>query len=86
MKTGRPGKSVMCINDGTIYGSLEAAATKYCISRSAISKHIHGDRKSVRGLYFIEISGNETPEELQTIREKELFSQYHIIIKEGVLI
>lgn len=68
MKRGRPGKYAMCINDGKIYKSIADAANYYQISSSAVSLAIHEKRKCVKGLYFIEISGNESKSEIEEIR------------------
>lgn len=72
MKTGRPGKKIMCINDGVIYKSCTAAAQTYKVTRSAISRQVNGCLKSVKGLYFVTVNGNETPDELQSIRMQYL--------------
>lgn len=71
-KRGRPGKSIICINDGIVYKSVCDAATAYSITQGGISKQLNKQRKSIKGYYFKEISGNESERELQKIREKEI--------------
>ena len=68
MKIGRPGKKILCINDGMIFESCTAAAKNYSVTRSAISRQVNGQLKTVRGLYFITVSGDETSDELRSIR------------------
>lgn len=78
MKTGRPGKPVLCINDGCIYTSLEAAAIAYQTTRSSLSKHIHGNRKSVKGMYFVELTGTESADEIDQIRIQFVSRKYNL--------
>lgn len=85
-KRGRPGKTVMCINDGRIFSSLDIAAHAYEISKSAITRQIKGERKKANGLFFVEITGYETKSELQQIRESFLYQVYGVPMKDGVLI
>lgn len=84
-KRGRPGKTVMCINDGRIFPSLDIAANTYKISKSAITRQIKGERKKANGLFFVEITGHETKSELQQIRESFLYQVYGVAMKDGVL-
>lgn len=86
MKTGRPGKIIMCINDGHIYTSLEAAAIAYQTTRSSISKHIHGNRKSVKGFYFVEITGDESIEECEQIRLQHITQKYNLNLKTRMIV
>lgn len=76
MKKGRPGKKIMCVNDCKVYDTISTAAQTYQTTQSAISKQIHGQRKSVKGFYFIEVSGNETVAELQAIQKNILETVY----------
>lgn len=76
MNIGRPGKMIMCVNDGTVYSSFSEAAKSYNTTRSAISKHVNGKLKSVKGLRFVEIMGDETQEELLEIRIKIASKQF----------
>lgn len=85
-KKGRPGKKVICINDGRIYLSLDTAANTYRINKSAITRQLKGERKKASGLFFVEITGNETKSELQQIRETFLYKIYGVSMKDGVLI
>lgn len=68
MKIGRPGKKIMCVNDGMIFESCTDAAKNYSVTRSAVSRQVNGQLKSVRGLYFTTVQGNETSAELHSIR------------------
>lgn len=79
MNTGRPGKMIMCVNDGTVYSSLSDAAKNYDTTRSAISKHVSGKLKSVKGLNFVQITGCESPEELLEIRLKIASKQFNCL-------
>ena len=76
MNIGRPGKMIMCVNDGAIYSSFADAAKYYDTTRSTISKHVSGKLKSVRGLSFVQITGTETAEELLAIRMKIAQEQF----------
>lgn len=78
MKLGRPGKKILCINDGITYEICTAAAQTYKVTRSAISRQVNGRLKSVKGLYFMTVSGNETPDELQSIRMQYLSQSIRI--------
>ncbi len=78
MKIGRPGKKILCINDGMIFESCTAAAKNYKVTRSAISRQVNGQLKSVRGLYFTTISGTESYDELHTIRMEYLSQSIRI--------
>lgn len=73
---GRPGKCVLCINDGRIYESMSKAAIAYNVTEGAISKQIHGHTKAVKGYSFIEISGTETEDELNEIRLNVMQMKY----------
>lgn len=75
-KKGRPGKCILCVNDGCIYESMSQAAVFYNITEGAISKQVHGHRKTINGYSFIEISGNESEKELNEIRLNALKTQY----------
>ena len=79
MNTGRPGKMIMCVNDGAVYASFADAAKYYDTTRSTISKHVNGKLKSVRGLNFVQITGTETAEELLAIRIKIAKEQFNWI-------
>lgn len=70
-KRGRPGKKILCINDGLVYNSMCEAATSYHTTQSAISKQLSGQRKSVRGYYFKEICGTESLEEITELIKSE---------------
>lgn len=75
-KKGRTGQIIMCCNDGEIYNSVHQAAKYYDISVSAITRQLKKERKTAAGLYFVEIVGNESDDELQDIREKILSTVY----------
>lgn len=81
MKIGRPGKMVMCVNDGRVFNSMQEAAEHYNTTRSTISRNIHGTRRAARGLQFILIAGQETPEELLEIRKSIIKEQYKEVIE-----
>ena len=68
-KRGRPKKSIICINDGVVYRSVSEAAKA---TQGGISKQLNGQRKSVKGYYFKEISGIESDAELKNIRNNEI--------------
>lgn len=78
MKTGRPGKIVMCVNDGLVFQSMEEAAQQYNTTRSTISRNIHGTRRTARGLQFVLITGTESRDELEGIREEVLRECYRL--------
>lgn len=80
MKRGRPGKKILCINDGKKYESLAAAANQYKVSSSAISQTLNDKRHSVKGLYFVSINGCETNEEIKKIQIETLADKYNIFI------
>lgn len=79
MNIGRPGKMIMCVNDGAIYASFADAAKKYDTTRSTISKHVSGKLKSVKGLNFVEINGTESADELFAIRMKIASKQFNCL-------
>lgn len=81
MKTGRPGKKIMCVNDGLVFQSMQEAAEQYNTTRSTISRNIHGTRRTARGLQFILIDGQETTEELLEIRKSIIKKQYKEVIE-----
>lgn len=66
----------MCVNDCKIYENIRVAALNYKTTQSAISKQLHGHRKTVKGFYFVEISGNETTDEIQDIQKNVLSTVY----------
>lgn len=78
MKTGRPGKKIMCINDGKIFSSITEASTFYSVSRSAISKQLMGVRTQIAGRYFIYVAEGKSTEELQSIRKSKLKEIYNL--------
>lgn len=78
MITGRPGRKVICINDGRIYDSITKAAENYNLSRSTISRQLIGERTSAGGRYFMYIDDNITDSQLQEIRKKMLEKIYNI--------
>lgn len=81
MKTGRPGKVVMCVNDGLVFRSMEEAAQQYNTTRSTISRNIHGTRRTARGLQFVLITGTESHEELLELRRAIVREQFKEVIK-----
>lgn len=82
MKTGRPGKKIMCVNDGRIYDSMSSAAEAYNTTRSTISKNMSGKLRTAKGMCFVSITGNETPTELEEIRKEVVIKKFNI---EGVV-
>lgn len=75
---GRPGMKIICINDGYIYPSLEAAANHYNIARSSLSKQLKGKRATVGGLHFIYDDDSLTDEEIKKLRSELLEQIYGI--------
>ena len=75
-KKGRTGQSILCCNDGETFSSVHQAAKYYDISVSAITRQLKKERKTAAGLYFVEVSGNETDVEIQTIRKNILSTVY----------
>lgn len=71
-KRGRPKKSIICINDGIVYRSVAEAAKAYNVTQGGVSKQLNGQRKSIKGYYFKEISGIESDAELKKIRNNEI--------------
>lgn len=78
MITGRPGRKVICINDGYIYDSITKAAESYNLSRSTISRQLVGERTSAGGRYFMYVDDNITNSQIQEIRKKMLEKIYKI--------
>ena len=78
MKTGRPGKKIMCINDGKIFSSITEASDFYSVSRSAISKQLIGIRTQIAVRYFIYVEEEKSTEELQRIRQSKLKEIYNL--------
>ena len=77
-KKGRHGHLIMCCNDGVIHESKNAASIYYNISASAITRQINGERKTAAGLYFVNVTGYESKEELEEIRKEKIRNKYHI--------
>lgn len=75
---GRPGISIMCINDGLIFTSISDAAKHYRVDQTAMSRQLKGERKTVGGLHFIKISSEFTEEQIQKIKKEELKKIYNI--------
>ena len=80
MKTGRPGKMVMCVNDGRIFKSMQEAAQHYDTTRSTISRNISGELKTAKRRKFIMISGLETEDELAEIRKNIISELYEVTL------
>lgn len=78
MITGRPGKKIMCINDGIIFESITDAAKHYQVTRSTISKQLTGVRGQAAGRCFIYVDVTMTDEELQKIRNEKLKDVYKL--------
>lgn len=77
MAMGRPGKNIMCVNDGLVFTSITQAAEHYQMSRSTISKQLTGLRPQAAGLYFMYIDGM-TQEQAEAQRKKILERVYNI--------
>lgn len=75
---GRPGISIMCINDGMIFKSLSEAAEHYGIDQTAMSRQLKGERKTAGGLHFIKISSELTEHQLEKIKQEEITKIYNI--------
>lgn len=78
MITGRPGKKIMCINDGLVFDSITDAAKHYKVTRSTISKQLTGIRLQVAGRYFIYIRENMSKSELQELRNEKIKEVYKL--------
>lgn len=78
MKTGRPGKKIMCINDGNVFSSITAASEFYSVSRSAISKQLMGIRSQVAGRYYIYVHNSASEDELKEIRQNKIKEIYNL--------
>lgn len=78
MERGRPGKQIMCINDGLLFDSITAAATFYKISRNTITKQLTGARGRASGRYFVYVDDSMALSDLQQFRKQCLESVYNI--------
>lgn len=78
MITGRPGKKIMCLNDGLIFSSITSAAQHYKLSRSAISKQLGGSRSHAGGLSFIYVDENLSADELTHLRKQMILEIYNL--------
>lgn len=78
MITGRPGKKIICINDGLIFNSITDAAKHYKVTRSTISKQLTGIRLQAGGRYFIYISEEISDNELQELRNQKIKEVYKL--------
>lgn len=78
MDRGRPGKQIMCINDGLLFDSITEAATFYKISRNTITKQLTGVRGRASGKYFVYIDDSMALSDLQQFRRERLAEIYGI--------
>lgn len=78
MITGRPGKKIMCVNDGLVFSSITAAAANYKLSRSTISKQLSGVRSQAGGLYFVYVDDNLSDVELMQLRKQMIPKIYNL--------
>lgn len=65
-------QKVLCINDGLVYPSMSEAAKKYGVNQSAISRQIHGKRRTAKGYYFIAVSQTITKTEIKRLQREYL--------------
>ena len=57
-KKGRPAlnkKHIVCVTTNEEFASLTEAAMSYKVSKSGISQVLHGKKKSIKGLIFVEV-------------------------------
>ena len=80
MITGRPGKKIMCINDGNMFSSITEAADYYNVTRSAISKQLNGMRSQVDGRYFIYVDDTSDVNVLRKQKIEEIYKLENIKI------
>lgn len=78
MAMGRPGKKIMCVNDGQVFSSITQAADHYQMSRSTISKQLTGLRPQAAGLYFMYINDGVTMAQAEAQRKQILEQVYNI--------
>ena len=80
MITGRPGKKIMCINDGNMFNSITDAADYYKVTRSAISKQLNGMRSQVDGRYFIYVDDTSDVNAIRKQKIEEIYKLENIKI------
>lgn len=78
MAMGRPGKKIMCVNDGRVFTSITQAAKHYQMSRSTISKQLTGLRPQAAGLYFMYVDDGLSVEQAEAKRKQILEQVYNI--------
>ena len=77
-RKGRPGKRILCINDGNVFNSLLEAASYYNIAQASLSRQIKGERRTVGGYHFIKIGIDVSDEDIRKLREDALKQIYNI--------
>lgn len=78
MAIGRPGKKIMCVNDGRVFTSITQAAKHYQMARSTISKQLTGIRSQAAGLYFMYVDDVLSAEQAEAERKHILEQVYNI--------
>lgn len=77
-RKGRPGKRILCVNDGNVFNSLLEASAYYNISQASMSRQIKGERKTVGGYHFVKIDIDLSDEDISKLREDALKKIYNI--------
>lgn len=78
MKNGRPGRKIICINDGMIFDSIALAAANYNTSANNISKQLMGIRPQAAGRYFMYMDEIGSDIDLLDFRKKKIEEIYNI--------
>lgn len=73
---------IYCANNNTLYRRAQDACNDLGISKSVMSRHLAGERKTA-GSYVLTNVNTSDPAELQDVRRWLLYSTYNIIIDVG---
>ena len=65
---------VMCVNDGRIFTSGGSAARWYKVSREQIGRCVKGIRKSVKGLFFVDVDDPTDVSACKDLRRRALWN------------
>lgn len=63
---------VMCINTGEIYPSITAASRASGADKSSMSKHLNGERETIKGKIYMRIDPDLTVGELERAKKARL--------------
>lgn len=63
---------VMCINTGEIYPSITAASRASGADKSSMSKHLNGERKTIKGKIYMRIDPDLTVGELERAKKAKI--------------